>query len=326
MQKLGACNPGEDLFANILDGASNMPSAFSDRLALWCNVHKLQRSVELFRSFADIVPTLTKCRGIVGYFNHSTIGKNELKVYQAEAGLNPHNLTQDVVTRWSSMHDMLDDLRVNREPLMVYDIRAKNPGDVYGANKLHHENWAVVQGMIIVLQPAHDGTKLLEGDKYVTSSLVLPTIRKIIYYADPIQPMIIPWSATFETIVHDDLPIEVQRAREVYHDDLVRRHIDEIDTCSHHFWSNCTLLDPRFKSLNNVLGLSLTEKTDARAAFDSLYKMHWAGFDTMELSTDSDPEDNVLVAPPSPPAPPARNETAVCGRRSHVDLVSFLSP
>ena len=205
-------------------------------------------------------------------------------------------------------------------------IRAKNPGDVYGANKLHHENWAVVQGMIIVLQPAHDGTKLLEVDKYVTSSLVLPTIRKIIYYADPIQPMIIPWSATFETIVHDDLPIEVQRAREVYHDDLVRRHIDEIDTCSHHFWSNCTLLDPRFKSLNNVLGLSLTEKTDARAAFDSLYKMHWADSDTMELSSDSDPEDNVLVAPPSPPAPPARNETAVCGRRSHADLVSFLSP
>ena len=121
MQKLGACNPVEDLFANIIDGASNMQSAFSDRLALWCNVHKLQRSVELFRSFADIVPTLTKCRGIVGYFNHSTIGKNELKVYQAEAGLSPHNLTQDVVTRWSSMHDMLDDLRVNREPLMVYD-------------------------------------------------------------------------------------------------------------------------------------------------------------------------------------------------------------
>ena len=46
MQKLGACNPVEDLFANIIDGASNMQSAFSDRLALWCNVHKLQRSVE----------------------------------------------------------------------------------------------------------------------------------------------------------------------------------------------------------------------------------------------------------------------------------------
>ena len=44
MQKLGAHNPVDDLFANLIDGAANMQSAFSDRLALWCNVHKLQRS------------------------------------------------------------------------------------------------------------------------------------------------------------------------------------------------------------------------------------------------------------------------------------------
>ena len=177
MHQLGAMNPVEDLFANLIDGASNMQAALADRMALWCNIHKLQRSVELFRSYPDIVPVLAKCRGTVGHFNHSTIGKNELKIHQVEAGLNPHNLTQDVVIRWSSMHDMLDDLRVNREPLMVYDIRAKNPGDVYGQNKLRHDDWMVAEGMIIVLQPARDGTKLLEGDQYVTSSLVVPTIR-----------------------------------------------------------------------------------------------------------------------------------------------------
>ena len=324
MQKLGAHNPVEDLFANLIDGASNMQSAFSDRLALWCNVHKLQRSVELFRSYPDIVPTLAKCRGTVGHFNHSTIGKNELKVYQVEAGLNPHNLTQDVVIRWSSMHDMLDDLRINREPLMVYDIRAKNPGDVYGQNKLRHDDWAVVEGMIIVLQPAHDGTKLLEGDRYITSSLVLPTIRKILYYANPNQAMVIPWSESSETIDHADLPIEVQGARVAYYNDLLQRWIHDMDTCSYHFWFNCTFLDPRFKSLKNILGLTQTEKTEARAAFDSLYRMHWAA--VMELSSDSDTEDfDEVPAAPSAPVP-ARNETAVCGRRSAVDLLSFLSP
>ena len=244
MQKLGAHNPIEDLFANLIDGASNMQSAFSDRLALWCNVHKLQRSVELFRSYPDIVPTLAKCRGTVGHFNHSTIGKNELKSYQVEAGLNPHNLTQDVVIRWISMHDMLDDLRVNREPLMVYDIRAKNPGDVYGQNKLRHDDWAVVEGMTIVLQPAHDDTKLLEGDRYITSSLVLPTIRKLLYYANPNQAMVIPWSESSETIDHADLPMEVQGARVAYYNDLLQRWIHDMDTCSYHFWFNCTFLDP----------------------------------------------------------------------------------
>ena len=140
MKQLGASDPLEDIFANLIDGAANMQAALADRLALWCNVHKLQRSVELCRGSPSILPVLAKCRGLVGHFNHSTIGKNQLKVYQAEAGLSPHNLTQDIVIRWSSMHDMLDDLRVNREPLMVYDIRAKNPGASYGANRLFHED------------------------------------------------------------------------------------------------------------------------------------------------------------------------------------------
>ena len=117
MQRVGATDPTEDVFANLIDGAANMQAALSDRLALWCNVHKLQHSVELFRSYSSITSVFSKCRGVVGHFNHSTIGKNQLKVYQAEAGLSPHNLTQDIVIRWSSMHDMLDDLRVNREPI-----------------------------------------------------------------------------------------------------------------------------------------------------------------------------------------------------------------
>ena len=320
LRKLKVFNPVQDLFANVIDGASNMQAALADRFALWCNVHKLQRSVELFRSYADIVPILAKCRGTVGHFNHSTIGKNELKTYQAEAGLSPHNLTQDVVIRWSSMHDMLDDLRVNREPLMVYDIRAKNPGAVYGANKLCHDDWAVVNGMITVLQPAADGTRLLEGDQYVTSSLVVPTIRKVLFYADPSHSLPIPWSTTHQSISHEQLPVEVQGARQAYYDDLCERWLEEMDTDHYYFWFNCSILDPRFKSLDNILGLTDSDKTDARASFDSLYRMHWAPAVDMELSvSDSEPIDVDA-------APPTRNETAVCGRRSHVNLVSFLSP
>ena len=43
MHQLGAMNPVEDLFANLIDGASNMQAALADRMALWCNIHKLQR-------------------------------------------------------------------------------------------------------------------------------------------------------------------------------------------------------------------------------------------------------------------------------------------
>jgi hypothetical protein len=321
MKQLGASDPLEDIFANLIDGAANMQAALADRLALWCNVHKLQRSVELFRSSPSILPVLAKCRGLVGHFNHSTIGKNQLKVYQAEAGLSPHNLTQDIVIRWSSMHDMLDDLRVNREPLMVYDIRAKNPGASYGANKLFHEDWSVVEAMVTVLQPARDATRLLEGDQYITSSLVIPSIYKVIFYADPANPLRIPWSTTGATMRHDELPVEVQEARVIFFEDLQNRWVFEIDLCTHCFWFNCCLLDPRFKSLKNILGLTSTQRTEARASFDSLYRMHWGP--DLELSADSDSDGGGVEEIAETPA---RNEATVCGRRSTVDLVSFLSP
>ena len=321
MQRVGATDPIEDVFANVIDGAANMQAALSNRLSLWCNVHKLQRSVELFRGYSSIADVLSKCRGLVGHFNHSTIGKNQLKVNQVEAGLHPHNLTQDIVIRWSSMHDMLDDLRVNREPIMVYDIRAKNPGAQYGENKLNHEDWSSVEGMIVVLQPARDGTRLLEGDQYVTSSLVVPTIYNIMYYADPSSLLRVPWSLSGRTMSHAQLPVEVQEARVEYSADLQRRFRFDIDTCTKFFWFNCSLLDPRFKSLKNILGLTDSEITDARASFDSLYRMHWSP--TLELSCSDSDEPEI---PEPVRATPARNETAVCGRRAPANLMSFLSP
>lgn len=88
-----------------------------------------------------------------------------------------------------------------------------------------------------------------------------------------------------------------------------------------HFWSNCTLLDPRFKSLKNILGLTNVEKTGSRAAFDSMYRVHWSPDLELSVLDSDDGDDDVAIV-----EPPTRNETAVCVRCSTVDLVSFLNP
>ena len=92
---------------------------------------------------------------------------------------------------------------------------------------------------------------------------------------------------TGATVRHDELPAEVQEARVVFFEDLQKRWVFEIDLCTHdhYFWFNCCLLDPRFKSLKNILGVTSTQKTEARASFDSLYHMLWEP--VLELSTDS---------------------------------------
>ena len=162
---------------------------------------------------------------------------------------------------------------------------------------------------------------MLEGDQYVTSSLVVPTIYNIMYYTDPLSLLRVPWSLTGRTMSHAQLHVEVQEARVEYSTDLQRRFRHDIDTCTKSFWFHCSLLDPRFRSLKNILGLTDSEITGARASFDSLYRMHWSP--TLELScSDSDePEISEPVR-----ATPIRNETADCGRRAPVNLMSFLSP
>jgi hypothetical protein len=63
----------------------------------------------------------------LGYFNSSVVGYNEegvgLHACQKSSGVPENKLTQDVKTRWRSTHGMTDSLRVNQEPLLLYEVR-----------------------------------------------------------------------------------------------------------------------------------------------------------------------------------------------------------
>ena len=123
MTSVGIPDPVHGIFWNTSDGAANMVAAWHDRPNKRCVVHQIELSVLHYCGVPQIHSTLSQARGIVGHFNHSIHGKADLKKYQAECGLQPHNLTQDVCTRWRSTHDMCDDLRECQQPILIYDIR-----------------------------------------------------------------------------------------------------------------------------------------------------------------------------------------------------------
>ena len=65
----------------------------------------------------------------------------------------------------------------------MYDVQhgaeaAKN--DAYKDNRLKHEDWAINEQSAAVLAPSAHATKALEGTTYVTISLVLPYIYRLI--------------------------------------------------------------------------------------------------------------------------------------------------
>ena len=65
----------------------------------------------------------------------------------------------------------------------MYDVKhgaeaAKN--DAYKLHRLQHIDWAINEQSVTVLAASAQATKLLEGTTYVTISLVLPYIYRLI--------------------------------------------------------------------------------------------------------------------------------------------------
>lgn len=317
LEQIEIRDPIEDMFMDVIDGAANAQKALDDRNKSWCAVHKLQCSVNKYRKHIGVRDSFAKARGLVGHFNHSTVAKNELKSYMAQSGIHPHNLTQDIEVRWSSMLYMCGDLHDSREAICLYDIRSNNPGEAYKSNKLDNDNWAVIEGTIDVLQAAGHATELLEGDAYVTSSLVIPTMYKVVYLADPAHDLV---DNDGGPITHSSLDEGVQAAREEYHADLHERWISLIDDQAERFFFIATQLDPRFKSLRAIHGLEEGLKATARGWFRSTFAMLWRKdhVDPMPTAPPLPPADG--VAPTDLDAPPMRKSR----HKDRVSLASFL--
>jgi hypothetical protein len=129
----------------------------------------------------DDFHTLAKARELVNFFSHSTMATNRLKHVQATDpacqelyGDNyiPLKVVTDVVTRWWSTYSMIDRLLWLQVPISILIARNHCPG-------LSDHDWKYLKEIGDVLKPFMKAQKMLEGEKYVTSSWVLETIQML---------------------------------------------------------------------------------------------------------------------------------------------------
>ena len=126
---------------------------------------------------------MKKCRSLVAKFTGSSQALAKLIGVQAGATW-PDNsprqaltVIQDVVTRWWSTFWMCHRLLYLRQYLTLLVIQ----GHLTAAENLTDNEWMIVKDVTTLLQPFMTAQKVLEGEKYVTISLVLhiiTTIRK----------------------------------------------------------------------------------------------------------------------------------------------------
>jgi hypothetical protein len=169
----------EEVNVKISDNGSNMKCGWSEGFWIGCRNHTDQLSINLLCEHADVQPTLSKCSGLVGYFNHSTLGKNLLHTHQKACSLPECSLAQWIKVRWrtcyymcngvpATHHMLLSDMcvtgiRVNMPAIQRYDQMSKKPGETYKKNKLQLQDYDVVEEEEAVLKKASNQNQLLEG-------------------------------------------------------------------------------------------------------------------------------------------------------------------
>ena len=275
----------------VRDNGSNMVLAWDKDGAVPCFDHTLELSVKKFAD--EFETTLSKVRGLVGHFNHSTIAKNTLADIQKEMNKPQHVLDQDVKTRWRSTFKTCKVLHENQAPVMFYDVRnARNAGDTYKLNKLSVDEWTEVEEIAGCLQVAADASQMMEGGKYATSGLVLPCIAKVIESVDPATKILFPERTVDGQVAvpTNSFQATVMRGRAAMLNDLTKRWIIELEPDLLDFYCVAALLDPRFKdfkflqskklpSKKNILPAEWLTKATSRfkVEFDSLWSFEGAG-------------------------------------------------
>jgi len=225
------------------------------------HVEKKKNGAASSISKGSVAESYSKARGLVGYLHHSTIGLADFHACQSRVGLEQRSIEQDVVTRWRSSHAMGDDLVYNKSAVLEMDKnpKYKEPGEVWGKNALGFVDWDHLEEGTACLLDAAEGSQLLEGDEYPTSSLVVPTVYRLmatsanshsVYFRNRDEDEYNDPSANAVTVAHDDLQVKIREARERYHERLTDRFHDSIPLSVKRFWFVSAMLDPRFKKLS----------------------------------------------------------------------------
>jgi hypothetical protein len=109
-------------------------------------------------------------RNVAGHYNHSSQAAASLKALATALGITKTSLDNDVVTRFWSTHKFAESM-VILKPAII-SLQDKTPENCH----MSPTDWLIIQSATVLLEPFMIVQQLLEGEKYVTNSLVIPLV------------------------------------------------------------------------------------------------------------------------------------------------------
>lgn len=167
----------EHVSAIITDGAANIGNAvesiFGKKIHLHCFAHQINLIAErAVGSCEPLTELLKKMKQIITWFKQSVNASDELR--KAQDSDNVKKLIQEVSTRWNSTYYSISRFLELRD--IINQIVNRHPSAPAMINAREAEDLKEVQEILLPLEAA---TKQLSGEKYTTSSIVIPMIFNI---------------------------------------------------------------------------------------------------------------------------------------------------
>ncbi len=116
-------------------------------------------------------------RQLVGHFNRSPKATKALRAICQQKNLEHHRLIQGVVTRWNADYDMFVRLLEMHDGITEYMRRNVKTQHL----QLSQQQWNEMQLFVDLLKPFKEVTTEVEGDRYVTLSMIAPTLNTLMY-------------------------------------------------------------------------------------------------------------------------------------------------
>lgn len=126
-----------------------------------------------------LIPLINKCKKLVGSFKHSEGLSRRFKLKQESfAQEKKTKLVQDVPTRWNSTLDMIESIILNE--VVLKSMCLENENEIIVPNVPSEEEFKFLFEFYKLLKPMKELTVFLSGSKYVTTSILHPSIFNLI--------------------------------------------------------------------------------------------------------------------------------------------------
>lgn len=216
----------DNVTAVVTDNAANMVKAielaFGKKKHIPCFAHTLNLVAEGTMACSEWQNIVSKIKSIVTWFKQSCIASDELrKATPAET-----KLIQSVPTRWNSTYYMVQRFLELRTVINDIIFRHATAPPMLSGSEI-----SIASSVLLILRPLEVATKEISGDKYCTTSKIIPLVRCI-------------FSKITSTIIEEPVAKEVQKL--ALHE--MRKRMGPIEHVT--ALAIACILDPRFKKMH----------------------------------------------------------------------------